>query len=121
VVIEENRLTRGILMKLKPRINLWLENENGYVFGEDAFKLLSKVQELGTLEGAVRELHVSYSYGWATRKRIESRIGKPLLKTHKGGTSGGGAELTAEAKALMKEYLEIKEKLTEVVRAFEFL
>ena len=108
-------------MKLKAKIKLWLETEDGYVFGEGAFKLLSKIQELGTLRGATEELHMSYRHGWGLIKKIELRIGKPLLKTHKGGRTQGGSELTVDARLLMDKYLEIKKNLKGIDEAFEFL
>lgn len=102
-------------MKLKLIIKFWLETENGYVFGEGAFRLLDKIQELGTLRGAAEALNMSYRHAWGIAKNIEKRIGKPILKTHKGGSlGGGGAELTEEAILLMEKYLEAREVLMEV-------
>lgn len=109
-------------MKLKAKIKLWLEMDNGYVFGEGAFKLLEKIQKYGTLRGAAEDLGMSYRHAWGMIKKIELRIGKPLLKTHKGGIlGGGGAELTAEAKLLIEKYLEIKKNLKGIDETFEFL
>ena len=112
-------------MKLKARIKLWLETENGYVFGEGPFNLLSEIQDLGSLSRATKELGMSYRHAWGIIKKIEQRIGKPLLKTHKGGApgilGGGGSELTEEAILLMEKYLEIKERLKGIDETFEFL
>jgi len=108
-------------MKLEAKVKLWFENENGYVFGEGAFRLLSKIQEVGTLSNAAKELGMSYRHAWGTIKRMESRIGKPLLKTRKGGATPGGSELTPEALLLMKKYLEVKKNLKETDVTVEFL
>ena len=102
-------------MEIKTRFKLWLETENGYVFGEGLLQLLSKVQERGTLRGAAEDLGMSYRHAWGKIKTAERRFGKPILKTHKGGTSGGGgAELTEEGIMLLNKYLEIKKTLTQV-------
>lgn len=74
-----------MFMRLKLVVKFWLETENGYVFGEGAFKLLKEIRELGTLSGAAEALKMSYRHAWGTLKKIEERIGKPILKTHKGG------------------------------------
>lgn len=109
-------------MGLKTRIKLWLENEKGYVFGEGIFKLLEKIQELGTLRSASEELAMSYRQAWGMIKQTELRIGRPLLKTRKGGPhGGGGAELTAEARLLMEKYLEIKKNLKQINETLDFI
>jgi len=109
-------------MKLKIRIKLWLETENGYVFGEGVLKILSKIQELGTLRDATKELGMSYRHAWGIIKKSEQRLGKPLLATHKGGKyGGGGADLTTDARLLMDKYLQIKRTVTEKNETLEFL
>lgn len=102
-------------MKLKPVIKFWLETEEDYVFGEGPFSLLSKTQELGTLRGAAEALGMSYRHAWGIVKSVEQKIGKPVLKTHKGGKfGGGGAELTEDGRLLVNKYREVKEALVEV-------
>ena len=112
-------------MKLTVKIKFWLEIEHHYVFGEGLFKLLSKIDELGTLRGATKELGMSYRYAWGIIKKSEQRIGKPLLKTHKGWTHGkigyGGAELTADAKLLIGKYLEAKNTLQKIDKSYEII
>ena len=103
------------MVKLKPKIKLWLETENGYVFGEGLLELLGKIQDLGTLRGAAEDLGMSYRYAWGKIKNTERRVGRPILKTHKGGISGGGgAELTEEGITLLNKYLEIKKALMQI-------
>ncbi len=98
------------LNRLKPAFKLWLETEQGYVFGQGTFELLQKIGEVGTLSGAAEVLGMSYRYAWSVIKRTEKRIGEPLLKTRKGGRlGGGGAELTQAGQNLIKEFLKIKE------------
>lgn len=92
-----------------------METDNGYVFGEGTFRILSKIQELGTLSGAAGALGMSYRHAWGIVRTVERRIGRPVLKTYKGGKlGGGGAELTEEGSLLLKKYLEVKEALMNV-------
>lgn len=98
------------MSKLKPAFKLWLETGEGYVFGQGTFELLQKIGEVGTLSGAAEALGMSYRYAWNVIKRTEKRIGKPLLKTRKGGRlGGGGAELTQTGQNLIREFLKIRE------------
>jgi len=70
--------------------------------------LLRKVEELGTLSDAARALGMSYRHAWGLIKRTEKLMGKPLLKTWKGGRGGGGAQLTETGLRLLKEFLRVK-------------
>ena len=102
------------LIKFRPVFKFWLETDRGYVFGEGPFEILSKVQELGTLSGAAKALKMSYRQAWGMIKEIENELGEPLLKTHKGGVSGGGsAELTEASLALLGKYSKTKQELAE--------
>lgn len=99
------------LIKLKPVLKFWLETEKGYAFGEGPYEILTKVRELGTLSDAARSLHMSYRQAWGMIKKIENEIGEPLLKTRKGGVSGGSAELTKASLSLIDNYSKIKQEL----------
>ena len=102
------------LIKFRPVFKFWLETDRGYVFGEGPFEILSKVQEIGTLSGAAKALKMSYRQAWGMIKEIENELGEPLLKTRKGGVSGGGsAELTEASLALLGKYSKTKQELAE--------
>ena len=94
---------------LKPAYKLWLETREGYIFGKGPLSLLQKIEEVGTLSGAAEALGMSYRHAWGVIKKIEKRIGEPLLETHKGGKlGGGGAQLTETGRALIKEFLRLR-------------
>ncbi len=94
---------------LKPAYKLWLENKEGHVFGKGILELLQKIQQVGTLSEGAKALGMSYRHAWGLVKEIEKRIGKPLLKTYKGGKlGGGGAELTQTGLELIKSFLRFK-------------
>lgn len=104
------------LVKVRPVFKFWLETNRGYAFGEGPFKILSKVKELGTLSGAAEGLHMSYRQAWGMIREIEEELGEPLLKTRKGGASGGGAELTEAGLALLSQYSKTKRELEEFAK-----
>jgi molybdate transport repressor ModE-like protein len=97
------------LVKLKPCFKLWLETEDGYVFGQGSFDLLRGIQEKGTLMAIAKRLNMSYRHAWGIIKEIEEKLGKPVVVTHRGGkVGGGGAELTQTGKELLETYLKLK-------------
>jgi len=102
-------------LKLEPHFKLWLETEDGYVFGQGSFELLHGIEEKGNLKAAAEELHMSYRYAWGVIKKIGDTLGQPIVIAHRGGkVGGGGAELTETGKKLLETYLKFKSDLTQI-------
>ena len=105
------------LKGIRANFKFWLETEDGYVFGEGLFKLLSKISALGTLTAAANALDMSYRQAWGKIKNVEKRLGTTLIETHKGGDKGGGgSELTREGRALLDEYYRLREAYAQASR-----
>ena len=105
---------------IKANFKFWLETEDGYVFGEGPFELLSRVRELGTLAHAAKALNMSYRHAWGAIRTVETRLGIPVMTRHKGGArGGGGAELTKEGYLLIDEYYRLKEAYSRASQALE--
>ena len=103
------------MIKVKPVFKFWLETGEGYVFGEGPAELLHHIQQLHTLSGAAKALGMSYRYAWGILREIEERMGKHVVKTYKGGKSGGGgAELTEDGVALLEKYFTIREAIPKI-------
>lgn len=77
--------------KARPAFKLWLETDEGYVFGPGVYNLLIKIQEAGTLKQASADLGMSYRYAWGLLKKAEEKLGEPLIEATKGGRQGGGS------------------------------
>lgn len=100
---------------MKPAYKLWLETEEGYIFGKGISQLLRQIQEVGTISGAAKSLGMSYRHAWGLIKKTEKRIGQPLLDTQKGGKfGGGGAQLTPVGRELVKEFLKFRDMFEEL-------
>lgn len=57
-----------------------------------------------------------YSYVWNYIQKIEKAVGNPVVKTYKGGkTGGGGAKLTETGKDLLEEYQQLEAYLSDVL------
>jgi molybdate transport system regulatory protein len=98
--------------KAKPGFKIWLETEEGYVFGPGVYSLLRKIGEMGTLKGAAEALGMSYRFAWGLLKKAEEKLGEPLVESHKGGRSGGGGvDITDVGLRFLKEFSEVEQAI----------
>jgi molybdate transport system regulatory protein len=98
--------------KPHPAFKVWMETDDGYVFGPGVYSLLKKVMDVGTLKEASIQLGMSYRYAWGLIRKAEEKLGEPLLTAHKGGKSGGGgAELTERGKKFLVEFQSLREQM----------
>jgi molybdate transport system regulatory protein len=96
---------------------MWLEIGGEPVFGPGAYSILKAVRETGTITEGAKKLGMSYRYAWGVIRKIEKRIGAPLLETHKGGTiGGGGASVTALGLRFMEVFARAGEEFERVAQ-----
>ncbi len=89
---------------MKLRYKIWLETEGGKVFGDGPLDILHRVERTGSLRQAAEEISMSYSQAWNLMKDLEKRLGFNLLKRKVGGESGGGSQLTEQAREIMMKF-----------------
>ena len=95
--------------KLTVKSKIWIEDEKGdVVFGSGRLRILSAVEEHGSILAAAKELHMSYRAVWGKIKATEERLGQSLLKKRTGGAQGGGSELTPLGKALLEKFRQLQ-------------
>lgn len=98
----------------KPAFKLWLETEDGYVFGPGVYNLLTAIERTGTLKEASQQLGMSYRYAWGLIKKAEEKLGEPLIDASKGGKLGGGSSTITETGArYIKDFERIQEQWKE--------
>jgi molybdate transport repressor ModE-like protein len=106
----------------KPTFKIWLETDEGFVFGPGVYGLLKKALETGTLKGSAKALGMSYRFAWGLLKKAEERLGQPLVESHKGGRSGGGGvELTEVGLGFLDEFSKIEILLDRLLEDPELL
>ena len=99
--------------KAKPAYKIWLETDEGYVFGPGVYSLLRKIGETGTLKGAAEALGMSYRFAWGLLRKAEDKLGEPLVLSHKGGRSGGGGvEITGVGLRFLEEFSDIERAIS---------
>jgi len=73
-------------------------------FGPGVVTLLEHVDETHSLSKASKRMSLSYTKALKIIKTAEKNLGYSLLSRQTGGVSGGGSELTENAKILIKEF-----------------
>lgn len=93
-------------------------------FGRGPYILLKKIEEVGSLNRAAKELNMSYSKAFNVIKNCESALGKKFLDREIGGAKGGGSELTVEGKKVIKNYeflvSELNKKMEDILKDMDF-
>lgn len=101
--------------RARPAYKLWLETDEGHVFGPGVYSLLRKIQEKGTLKEAAASLGMSYRYAWGLIKKAEEKLGDPLISATKGGRHGGGStEITELGRRYVRDFERFRRMLDEV-------
>ncbi len=100
-------------MKLKLNYKIWIEKEGEKVFGDGPLDILHRVERTGSLRQAAEEIKMSYSQAWNLIKVLEERLGFKLLERKIGGESGGGSQLTEQARDLMMKFEIFRDKAQE--------
>ena len=80
-------------------------------FGPGVAELLRRVRELHSLRAAAMSMSMAYSKAWTVVRNAENGLGFHLLTSTAGGKHGGGAELTDEARRMLRAYDDYCEKL----------
>ncbi|WP_300459124.1 LysR family transcriptional regulator [Desulfobacula sp.] len=97
------------------RIKVWIECETGEtLFGEGQLKILEAIENYGSISAAAKSMRMGYRSMWGRLKKIEQRMGKPLLIRQKGGVSGGQSILTPEAKVMVHRFKQLQVRLNDV-------
>lgn len=88
---------------MKVGFKIWIDY-HGKAFGDGPYELLKRVERTHSLHQAAFQMKMSYSKAWRLLRMVEKKLGIPLLYRKVGGTSGGGSQLTPEARKLIARY-----------------
>ena len=80
-------------------------------YGPGVEQLLKAVEKHRSLRAAAASMSMAYSKAWSIIRAAEQGFGCKLLHSTIGGSGGGGAELTDEARQMLTAYDEYCEKL----------
>ena len=103
--------------KLRPRVKVWFESEDGFGFGSGLVGILRAVEAAGSIKGAAERLDQSYRHVWGRVKRAELALGRSLVETQIGGQAANRSGLTDEGRRLVAEYLDLRERMLQLADA----
>ena len=90
--------------------SLWFNRAEHKFLGGERITLLEKIDELGSITKAAKDVGISYKTAWDVINMINNLAEKPLVDRLTGGKGGGGTSLTAEGKKVIKQYKTIQEE-----------
>lgn len=96
---------------MKPRLNLWLEQDSEVVFSIWRMELLQAVAETGSISGGAAMMETHYRTAWEKINEMETRLGEKLVETQVGGPRGGGAQLTPLAQNLIVAFTQFSQEM----------
>jgi molybdate transport system regulatory protein len=114
------RSSRSGATKLRPGHKVWFTLGNSFLMGPNYFRFLRAVDETGTIRQAGKVVGWSYRTCLNRIRRMEETLGKRVLETARGGSSGGGARLSREGHRLVVLFERWQRDMAEYsARAFE--
>jgi molybdate transport system regulatory protein len=99
----------------KFRFRLWIDLNDEKFFGPGRAELLEHIEETGSISKAAKAMGMSYKKAWAMVDEMNAMAGKPLVVPQKGGTHGGGTELTETGKKIIISYQKLISKIDAIV------
>lgn len=101
--------------KVKARI--WLEYKGKPVLGKGGASILQAIDKEKSISKAAEKLGMSYRYAWNYLRKINRVFNKPVIKTERGGShGGGGAILTELGKSLVEKYLQAEKYIDTLLK-----
>jgi len=101
------------MAKLRLRVDL----EPGGAVGPGKIALLERIERLGSISAAGREMRMSYRRAWELVDNINQCFAEPAVSTQLGGATGGGASLTPFGRQLVKHYRAMEKKAARAAAA----
>ena len=86
------------------RLRLCIAIDGRNALGPGKVRLLEAIAATKSLSAAAKRLRMSYRAAWKHLRFIEERTDMAVVAPRRGGTGGGGTDLTPEGKALLNAY-----------------
>lgn len=107
--------------KLQPVFRLSLEDKKHVVLDQKDAMLMRRISETNSLTEGAKLAEMSYRSAWDRIKTIESSLGMKIVVTKVGGASGGGASLTPEGAALLRDFRKVRKYLFNALEDREYM
>ena len=93
------------------KIKLRLEYAAPLVLGPGKADLLERIDRLGSISAAGREMGMSYKRAWSLVEEMNTAFARPVVDSSRGGSGGGGAVLTDQGRSMLEHYRALEDVL----------
>jgi molybdate transport system regulatory protein len=100
-----------------PTLRVRLLFDSGSAVGPGKTDLLEKIAVTGSIAAAGRAMDMSYKRAWKLVNELNISFAEPLVSVSKGGSNGGGAELTPVGRKVLAVYRRIERKMHKAIAA----
>ncbi|MDQ7031026.1 MAG: LysR family transcriptional regulator [Ardenticatenia bacterium] len=100
---------------MRPRLNVWIEDEGEVILTLWRVRLLETVQQTGSINAAAKQMGIQFRTAWAKIHEMEERLGFPLVESQVGGAGGGGTRLTPAGEQLVLQFRELVDGLPQML------
>ncbi|MDP3442706.1 MAG: LysR family transcriptional regulator [Ignavibacteria bacterium] len=81
---------------------IWIEDDmHNSILGDGKWQLLKAIDETGSLKDAMIQMDLTYRKTWDNLRRIEQKLGFPIIETERGGADGGRTVLSPQGKKIV--------------------
>ena len=99
-------------MQIKANYKVWLEYNKKPLLGKGRYTLLKTINKTSSLKKSAKKIGISYKTAYNYIKKIENRLSKKIIISHKGGKNAGGyTKLAPLGKELIKKYEDAIKKI----------
>ena len=102
-------MKKNIPYELDVRIRIKIDGTITY--GSGISKLLQKVDQLGSINAAAKDMGMTYIKALSIIKNAEEKLKNKLLEKSIGGLGGGGSKLTPFGQHFVYEFCVMEEKV----------
>lgn len=99
-------------IKLRAQLRLMLGDE--IAFGPGKADLLDAIHETGSISGAGKKMGMSYRRAWLLVDAMNRCFQQPLVDAAKGGTNGGGTQLTELGLQMLHDYRTLQREIAQI-------
>ena len=99
---------------MKPKLRVWVVFPTGFKFGDGRAQLLETIDELGSLQKAVKRFDMSYRSAWGYLRELERAAGFAMLERTPGRGPASGMKLTARGREFVARYRRFRSGLDTV-------
>lgn len=100
---------------LKFRVRLRVTRGKTAIMGPGKADLLEAILASGSISQAARHMRMSYRRAWDLVDDLNSQFVTPLVQTSRGGTRGGGAQLTETGEQVLQRYRAMEDEALQVI------